>query len=127
MRGKNMTAPELGDLFDSPEFKNDLDDLSTYLASIMQERPIIYCLAKQMWKAGIKFELEAKKKDLLVNGRRIEFKFTYDFDAEKLRRSREYGDMPLEEMWDEVRGTSRRRANEKCEKENVHYGEQNPG
>jgi hypothetical protein len=69
-----MTAEDLKDVFLSTEFKNDLNELSSYLASIMQERPIVYLLAKHLWKRGIKYELEEKRCDLTVNGKRCEFK-----------------------------------------------------
>jgi len=68
----------------SSEFKHDLEELSSYLASIMQERPIIYLLAKFLRKKGLKFQLEAKHKDLVVNNTHVEFKFNYDRVGEVL-------------------------------------------
>ncbi|HEY7327155.1 MAG TPA: hypothetical protein VH592_05935 [Gemmataceae bacterium] len=73
-----MTGAELRDLFLSPDFKQGLEEMSSYLASIMQERPIVYLLARCLWQRGYKFELEQKRHDLSVNGKRIEFKFNYD-------------------------------------------------
>ena len=73
-----MTGTELRDLFLSPDFKQGLAEMSSYLASIMQERPIVYLLAKCLWQQGYKFELEDKQHDLSLNGKRIEFKFNYD-------------------------------------------------
>jgi hypothetical protein len=94
-----MTATELGGIFLSSEFKQDLEQLSSCLASIKQERPIVYCLAKQLWKGSHKFQLEAKRKDLVINGRRIEFKFEYDCGMERLAfQLGKCGDMSLEEM-----------------------------
>jgi hypothetical protein len=74
----DMTPAELSKIFTSPEFNRDLGELSSYLASIMQERPIVYLLAKHLWKQGYKFELENKRRDLFVNDKRLEFKFNYD-------------------------------------------------
>jgi hypothetical protein len=73
-----MTGTKLRDLFLSPDFKQGLAEMSSYLASIMQERPIVYLLAKCLWQRGYKFELEDKRHDLSLNGKRIEFKFNYD-------------------------------------------------
>ena len=70
-----MLGTELRDLFLSPDFKQGLEEMSSYLASIMQERPIVYLLAKCLWQRGYKFELEYKRHDLSVNGKRVEFKF----------------------------------------------------
>jgi hypothetical protein len=52
--------------------------MSAYLASIMQERPIVYLLAKHLWRKGFKFELEHKQTDLVVEGKCIEFKMNYN-------------------------------------------------
>ena len=69
-----MTAVELREIIGSSEFKQELEEISSYLASIMQERPIVYLLAKCLWKLGYKFELEHDRHDLSLNGKRIEFK-----------------------------------------------------
>ena len=73
-----MTGTELRDLILSHDFKQGLAEMSSYLASIMQERPIVYLIAKCLWKRKYKFELEDKRHDLSLNGKRIEFKFNYD-------------------------------------------------
>lgn len=73
-----MTGTELRDLFLSVDFKQGLEEMSSYLASIMQERPIVYLLAKCLWQRDYKFELEDKRHDLFLDGKRIEFKFNYD-------------------------------------------------
>jgi hypothetical protein len=76
--------------------------MSSYLASVMQERPIVYLLAKCLWQRGYKFELEDQQHDLSVNGKRIEFKFNYDRCEEDLREElSKYGD-DLNHMWDLV-------------------------
>jgi hypothetical protein len=106
-----MTSAELRDIIVSSEFRQDLGELSSYLASTKQERPIVYCLAKQLWKRRVKFQLEAKLKDLVVNERRFEFKFSYDCDMERLEHElKKHGDKSLEEMWSDAhsgRGLSR--------------------
>ena len=66
-----MTGTELRDLFLSPGFTQGLTEMSSYLASIMQERPIVYLLAKCLWRRGYKFELEDKRHDLSLNGKSI--------------------------------------------------------
>jgi hypothetical protein len=73
-----MTGVELRDVLRSPEFKEGLEELSSYLASIMQERPIVYLLAKCLWRQGHKFELEGGRCDLCLYDKRIEFKFNFD-------------------------------------------------
>lgn len=80
-----MTAAQLRDILVSVEFGRALGDLSSYLASVKQERPIIYLLANFLWKRKIKFQLEAKHKDLVVEGKHLEFKFNYDRVGEVLK------------------------------------------
>jgi hypothetical protein len=41
-----MTADEMREIFSSDEYRRDVEEMSSYLASIKQERPIIYSLAK---------------------------------------------------------------------------------
>src|SRR5262245_59443538 len=82
----SMTASELMDVFRSPEFRRELAEMSSYLASIMQERPIVYLLAKCLWKRGVKYKLEHEHSDLYVNGRLIEFKFNYITCGAKIRK-----------------------------------------
>lgn len=93
-----MTSAELRDILATSEFQQGLLDLSSYLASIMQERPIVYLLAKCLWKRGIKFELEAKRCDLVVNETRLEFKFNYNKMVDLLSEELTTWDK-LEEMW----------------------------
>jgi hypothetical protein len=96
---------ELKKIFDDDEsFKIDLQELSGYLASIKQERPIIFSLAKSFWKAGKVLELEDKKRDLVIEGNHIEFKYSYDCDMEKVKLEMEnYKDKPLQAMWDDIK------------------------
>ncbi len=94
-----MTAADLRDIFLSNAYKRDLQDISSYLASIMQERPIVHCLAKHLWKAGRAFQLEAKHTDLVVEGTHIEFKFNYDTVMRKLMaESAKHGQMQPQRM-----------------------------
>ena len=80
----------------------ELGELSSYLASIMQERPIVNLLAKCLWKRGYKFELEDKKRDLFVNGKRLEFKFNFDrCEVVLAGEVAKYGDK-LKGMWELV-------------------------
>jgi len=100
-----MNANDLRAIIASPEFKTELSEMSCFLASIKQERPIVYCLAKQIWRGRRHvFQLESKLKDLVVDGKRIEFKFHYDCDMEKLENEiKKHGTAPLTEMWNAVR------------------------
>jgi hypothetical protein len=86
-----MTGRELQALMATPEFQRDLEEMSSCLASIMQERPIVYLLAKRLCKQRqYEFELEKKhnnkkeKSDLVVGQTHIEFKFNYDRANRKL-------------------------------------------
>jgi len=100
-----MTAMELRDIFDSSEFRLELKELSSYLASIKQERPIIYSLAKCLWGRGVKFKLEGKKKDVVVGDEKtnIEFKYNFDCDIDQFLRDEleKYG-ADLGKMWLDV-------------------------
>jgi hypothetical protein len=88
-----MTGTQLRELFVSSEFTNGLEEMSSYLASIMQERPIVYLRAKCLWKLGHKFTLEDRRTDLSLNGRRIEFKFNFDRCEKNLEKELAmYGD-----------------------------------
>jgi hypothetical protein len=97
-----MTGTELRNVFESSEFKRGLKAISSYLSSIMQERPIVYLLAKCLWRLGHKFELEDKRHDLSLDGKRIEFKFNYDRCEKNLRAELAKYGHNLEEMWDLV-------------------------
>ncbi len=81
-----MTGSELLDLMRSPEFQAELSEMSSYLASVMQERPIVYLLAKLLWKQGVKFKLEHEHTDLLIDDRLVEFKFNYITCGATLRK-----------------------------------------
>jgi hypothetical protein len=99
---KSFTGIDLRDLFMSYEFKLGLEELSSYLASIMQERPIVYLLARCLWRRGYKFELESEKQDLRLLGKRVEFKFNWDKCQEQLAKELvQHGDN-LPRMWERV-------------------------
>jgi len=95
-----MTSAKLRKLFASPEFKGDLEELSSYLSSIAPETPIVFCLAKQLWKQRYTFQVEAKRQDLVINGKRIEFKSSYDSGIERLEMELDrLGSQSLAEEW----------------------------
>lgn len=83
-----MTAAELRSIILSTDFKPGLEEVSSYLASIMQEGPIVHLFAKYLWKQKRLYALERNKRhDLTVwtsghgTGERettIEFKFNYE-------------------------------------------------
>jgi hypothetical protein len=99
-----MTAQELRDIFASADYRHELEEMSCYLASIKQERPIIYALAKFLWKRGNIFQLEDKRRDLVVDETHLEFKYYFDCDMAVLEQEmRQYGDKPLQAMWDDVK------------------------
>jgi hypothetical protein len=91
-----MTSAELRDIFLSAEFKAGLEELSSYLASIMQEAPIVHLLAKCLWKQKRLYALERNNRhDLTVwtsaplskeNETTIEFKFNYETCSNKLSK-----------------------------------------
>jgi hypothetical protein len=107
-------AKQLKDVFMSPQYQEDLNQLSSYLASIAPETPMIHLLAKHLWKplgtAGrCKYQLQAKRQDFVVydtpKDKRIEFKGTYEFGMEWLKRELEkYGDTPIKDKWDHAHG-----------------------
>src|SRR5262245_16471854 len=49
VKGTTMTSAELREIVVSSEFKQEVEMLSSYLASIMQERPIIYVIVQRLW------------------------------------------------------------------------------
>jgi hypothetical protein len=103
LRDTEMTAEQLRTIFVSAEFKQDLEEMSSYLASIKQERPIIYCLAKYLWKGKRVFQLEDKLRDLVVHDTHLEFKYNFDCDMSRLAKElNRYGDKPLSSMWEDV-------------------------
>src|SRR5262245_55372483 len=88
-----MTAGQLRDIFLSAEFKTGLEEVSSYLASITQERPIVHLLAKCLWKQKHLYALERNyRHDLTVwvpdstQATNIEFKFNYDTCTVMLRK-----------------------------------------
>jgi hypothetical protein len=96
-----MNAAELRDIFSSSNFKKDLGEISSYLASIAVETPVVHCLAKQLWKSGnYKYQVEAKRQDLVVDGKRLEVKSSYDFTVKRLEGEvQRYGVKACKEMW----------------------------
>src|SRR5260370_9367726 len=89
-----MTAAELREIILSADFKPGLEEVSSYLASIMQEAPIVHLLAKYLWKQKHLYALERNKRhDLTVwtpgrpSGEKettIELKFNYETCSVKL-------------------------------------------
>jgi hypothetical protein len=122
-------AKELDEILRTPEFQQDLKMISSYLASIKQERAIIYSLAKILWKRGRLFRLEVKEtinrrtfaRDLVVYGNtrdntpstietHVEVKHHFDCDMPNLKRDLEkYRNKPrpLGAMWEHYQGTSK--------------------
>jgi hypothetical protein len=81
-----ISGDDLRAVFQSSEFKAELEDLSSYAANIRQERPIVLLVAKYFWQHGHKFALEKKRCDLVVDDTRIEFKFHFDCDMLSLQK-----------------------------------------
>jgi hypothetical protein len=91
-----MTGAELRTIILSAEFKTGLEELSSYLASIMQEAPIVHLLAKCLWKQQREYALERiKRHDLTVwpspqsskkDPTTIEFKFNFETCSVKLAK-----------------------------------------
>ena len=99
-----MTAAQLRDLFVSADYTRDLTELSSCLSSIAPETPMAYCLAKHLWKNKHIFQLEAKRKDIVVAGKHIEIKGHYDFGMEKLKHELDfYGANELKWQWADAR------------------------
>jgi hypothetical protein len=95
----HMTSAVLRDVLESSEFRADLDELSAYLASIMQERPIVCLIAKYLWRLGYKLELEANRCDLVVDDKiRMEFKFNFNRCEGKLRNELKRFDHDLKQL-----------------------------
>src|SRR5207245_5087909 len=81
-------------------------EMSAYLASTMQERPIVHLLAKHLWRKGHKFELECKQTDLVVGEKRVEFKMHYDREQQDLGKELCRFDENLRAMWGAVQARS---------------------
>jgi hypothetical protein len=82
-----MTAVDLTEVLSSAEFREQLADISGYSATHSQERPIVFSIARLLWKMKHEFVLEHERTDLwLIGGARIEFKFNYDTCCDTLRR-----------------------------------------
>ena len=77
---------ELVKILKSPEYRDDLNELSAYAASIKQERPMIVLLSKYLYQKGYIFAMEDQRCDLVIYRTNIEFKFHYDFDLIKLQK-----------------------------------------
>jgi hypothetical protein len=91
-----ITAQDLKVILESDEFKNELEELSSYAANIRQERPIVMLLAKHFWRRGHQVALEKKKCDLVVDETRVEFKFSFDSDTLSLEKELKRFDGNLE-------------------------------
>jgi hypothetical protein len=50
-----MNAAELPDIFLSTDCKTDLEEMSCYLASMMQEHAIVHLIVKRLWKQKQKY------------------------------------------------------------------------
>lgn len=74
------------EILSSEEYIRELKDVSSYAASVKQERHMINILAKILDKKGYKVALEYKKHDLLINDTIIEVKFYYEKDIKKLEK-----------------------------------------
>lgn len=106
-----ITAEKLISIFKSVDFGRDLTELSSYAASIRQERPIVQLFAKYLWRDGSHIHaLESKynrpngerskdKCDLSVDGKTIEFKSHFDSDMRTVGKDLKSCDNDLQEMW----------------------------
>jgi hypothetical protein len=98
-----MTAEELRTILTSDEYKHELESMSSYLASIKQERPIVYALAKLLWNRKLVFQVEAKRRDLMIGDTHVEFKYSFDCGMDGLKDElKKYADKPLDVMWADV-------------------------
>ena len=97
-----ITAQDIKVILESDEFKNELEELSSYAANIRQERPIVMLIAKHFWRRGHQVALEKKKCDLVINETRIEFKFSFDSDTLSLEKELNRFDGNLEMLMNAV-------------------------
>ncbi len=108
MKPRNMllkemiTVQDIKFILESDEFKNELEELSSYAANIRQERPIVMLIAKHLWRRGHKVALEKKKCDLVVDETRLEFKFSFDSDTLSLEKELKRFDGNLEMLMNAV-------------------------
>jgi hypothetical protein len=116
---KDMTAAELAEIIRCEDFRAGLEEMSSYLASIMQETPLAHLLAKCLWKEKHQYVLERgnKKHDLTIwppgdesgkSSTTIEVKQNYDCAMETLSgQLRKYEDRSLSELWEESQASRR--------------------
>jgi len=115
---KRFNLKTLKATLDSEGYKKDLKEMSRYAASIKQERPMLYILAKHLDNRRFNVILEKKIKrrpyDLVVDNTKIEAKFYYEGDL-KRRLEKEMEDVgwsieplikKLESLKKEKKGTS---------------------
>jgi hypothetical protein len=50
-----VTSDDLIGLIKTQPFHTDFTEMSSCLASLMQERPIVQLIAKHLWKRGVRF------------------------------------------------------------------------
>lgn len=100
---------EIKRVFESPAYRSDLAELSTYAESIMQERPMVLLLSKYLHKQH-RIELEQGypcgkghgKRDLVIDGTTVEFKFHYDWHIDSYLKT-ELGRFERDgQLWDAV-------------------------
>lgn len=76
-----IAIQDIKNILESSEFQKELEEMSSYAASMKQERPIVLLLSKHLWRNGHNSAPELRKYDLDVDGTKIEFKFHYDADV----------------------------------------------
>lgn len=88
-----MIDDDLIGIIRSPDFREDLREMSSYLASIQLERPIVCLFAKYLWRRDRIFTLErVKKHDLTIwlpdksATVHVEFKYNTDLIVEELKK-----------------------------------------
>lgn len=71
------------------KFKKDIEELGSYARGIKHERQIVCLIAKYLNRRGENYALEHRENnkhtDLIINMKKIEFKFHYDHDIPKLK------------------------------------------
>lgn len=97
---RNSCVDSLIEVFESVEFQEELQELSSYGSNIKQERPIMYLLAKFLRRKDLIVILEKNKTDIVIQGVirelklgkkkvsptfpvSIEAKFFFEFDLKK--------------------------------------------